>query len=321
MKVVDKRALAKKNKLGRVDTERRILRVLDHPFLPTLFAEFDASPHFSCVVMEFCSGGDLHALRHRQPGLRFPLPVARFYAAEVLLALEYLHMLGIVYRDLKPENVLIRSDGHIMLSDFDLSLESAAAPSVEISGAGCSDDEVITTSCFPDLFFRSKNVASRPSRQFIAEPVAARSNSFVGTHEYVAPEVAAGQVHGSAVDWWAYGIFLYELLYGRTPFAGPTNEATLHNILRLPLGFPQAMGAGDHDADSAAARGLISALLVKVPANRLGSRYGAAELKTHPFFKGINFALMRSSRPPAMRDLDRAVSCRERPKPLSFDCF
>jgi hypothetical protein len=77
MKVADRRVVAKKKKLERAAAEKRILRVLDHPFLPTLFADFDAAPHFSCVVMEFCPGGDLHSLRHRMPNRRFPLPSAR----------------------------------------------------------------------------------------------------------------------------------------------------------------------------------------------------------------------------------------------------
>lgn len=76
MKVVDKDALKLKQKLERAETEKAILRMLDHPFLPTLFAEFDAS-HYSCVVMEFCSGGDLHTLRHRQPHKRFSPSSAR----------------------------------------------------------------------------------------------------------------------------------------------------------------------------------------------------------------------------------------------------
>ena len=87
LKVVDRRAVAKKHKLERAAAEKRILRLLDHPFLPTLFADFDAAPRFSCVVMEFCPGGDLHSLRHRMPSRHFPLSSARFYAAEVLLAL------------------------------------------------------------------------------------------------------------------------------------------------------------------------------------------------------------------------------------------
>eukprot|EP00250_Pteridium_aquilinum_P002528 c12753_g2_i1 orf=465-1382(+) len=115
MKVMDKESLASRKKLLRAQTEREILQCLDHPFLPSLYTHFDTEK-FTCLVMEFCPGGDLHTLRQRQPGKHFSEPAARFYAAEVLLALEYLHMMGVIYRDLKPENILVREDGHIMLS-------------------------------------------------------------------------------------------------------------------------------------------------------------------------------------------------------------
>jgi len=72
MKAVDKEALAKKKKVQRAEKERKTLKMLDHPFLSTLHVEFEAS-HFSCIVMEFCSGGDLHSLRHKQPHKRFSL--------------------------------------------------------------------------------------------------------------------------------------------------------------------------------------------------------------------------------------------------------
>ncbi|KAL6637500.1 hypothetical protein ACP70R_025072 [Stipagrostis hirtigluma subsp. patula] len=310
MKVVDRRALAKKGKLGRAAAEKRVLRRLDHPFLPTMFADFDAGPDFSCIVMEFCPGGDLHSLRHRMPGRRFPLASARFYAAEVLLALEYLHMMGIVYRDLKPENVLIRADGHIMLTDFDLSLESTTSPALEDARSGADDKDaaVPAPTCLPVpelqlLRLRRWKRRAAPRPQFVAEPVDARSSSFVGTHEYVAPEVARGGGHGAAVDWWAYGVFLYELIYGRTPFVGATNEATLRNIVRRPLEFPAppaAAPAPHGGASDAAARDLIARLLDKDPGSRLGCRRGAAEVKAHPFFKGLNFALLRSSAPPVV---------------------
>lgn len=77
MKVVNKEVLAKKKKVHRAEMEKKILKMLDHPFLPTLYTEFEAS-HFSCIVMEFCSGGDLHSLRHKQPYKRFSLSSARY---------------------------------------------------------------------------------------------------------------------------------------------------------------------------------------------------------------------------------------------------
>ncbi|CAM0948816.1 unnamed protein product [Alopecurus aequalis] len=334
MKVVDRRLVARKpRKLERAAAERRILRLLDHPFLPTLFADFDAAPRFSCVVTEFCPGGDLHSLRHRMPSRRFPLASASFYAAEVLLALEYLHMMGVVYRDLKPENVLIRGDGHIMLTDFDLSLESTSSPSLELPAADTDEEKEqpagSLSSCFPVRFRRRRRRPRRCSAsppRFVAEPVSARSSSFVGTHEYVAPEVASGGAHGAAVDWWAYGIFLYELLHGRTPFAGATNEDTLRNIVRNPLAFPSSSGSTGCHTQLAAAHDLIARLLAKDPAARLGSLLGAADVKAHPFFRNLNFALLRSSRPPVVpgAPMRRSQSCKapaSRKPDTRFDLF
>lgn len=323
MKVMDKASLASRKKLTRAQTEREILQLLDHPFLPTLYTHFETD-RFSCLVMEYCPGGDLHTLRQRQPGKHFSEYAARFYAAEVLLALEYLHMLGVVYRDLKPENVLVRDDGHIMLSDFDLSLRCAVSPTLIRTSAFDSDPSkrgaggafcvqpaciepssvCIQPACFiPRLFPQKNKKKTRKTRaelgfaastlpELVAEPTAARSMSFVGTHEYLAPEIIKGEGHGSAVDWWTFGIFLHELLYGKTPFKGSGNRATLFNVVGQQLRFP------DSPATSYASRDLIRGLLVKEPQHRLGVKRGATEIKQHPFFEGVNWALIRCSTPP-----------------------
>ncbi|XP_010504934.1 PREDICTED: protein kinase PINOID [Camelina sativa] len=332
MKVVDKEALALKKKMHRAEMEKTILKMLDHPFLPTLYAEFEAS-HFSCIVMEYCSGGDLHSLRHKQPHRRFTLSSTRFYAAEVLVALEYLHMLGIIYRDLKPENILVRSDGHIMLSDFDLSLRSDSIAAVESSSSSPENQQQLRSprrlTRLARLFhrvLRSKKVQTlEPNRLFVAEPVTARSGSFVGTHEYVAPEVASGGSHGNAVDWWAFGVFLYEMIYGKTPFVAPTNDVILRNIVKRQLSFPTDSPATMFELH---ARSLISGLLNKDPTKRLGSRRGAAEVKVHPFFKGLNFALIRTLTPPEIPSsgVKRPVKSatfggRSSNKPAAFDYF
>ncbi|KAH6767515.1 Protein kinase superfamily protein [Perilla frutescens var. hirtella] len=318
MKVMDKASLASRNKLNRAQTEREILQLLDHPFLPTLYTHFETD-RFCCLVMEYCPGGDLHTLRQRQPGKHFSEYATRFYAAEVLLALEYLHMLGVVYRDMKPENVLVRDDGHIMLSDFDLSLRCAVSPTLirnsalnSERGAGfcvqpaCIEptSSCIQPTCFLPRLFPQKNkkksgksrtetgMASGTLPELVAEPTSARSMSFVGTHEYLAPEIIKGEGHGSAVDWWTFGIFLYELLYGKTPFKGSGNRATLFNVVGQQLKFP------DSPATSYASRDLIRGLLVKEPQNRLGVKRGATEIKQHAFFEGVNWALIRCSTPP-----------------------
>ncbi|KAF4362318.1 hypothetical protein F8388_008202 [Cannabis sativa] len=333
MKVMDKTSLASRKKLLRAQTEREILQSLDHPFLPSLYTHFETEK-YSCLVMEFCPGGDLHTLRQRQPGKHFTEQAVKFYVAEVLLALEYLHMLGIVYRDLKPENVLVRDDGHIMLSDFDLSLRCVVSPTLVKSSAPESDPLrrnsvycvqptciqpsciqptcAVPTTCFGPRFFSSKSKKERkpknemgnqvtPLPELIAEPTNARSMSFVGTHEYLAPEIIKGEGHGSAVDWWTFGIFLYELLFGKTPFKGSGNRATLFNVVGQPLRFPET------PVVSFSARDLIRGLLVKEPQNRLAYKRGATEIKQHPFFEGINWALIRCASPP------------EIPKPVEFE--
>ncbi|OEL26313.1 Serine/threonine-protein kinase AGC1-7 [Dichanthelium oligosanthes] len=326
MKVMDKASIISRNKMARAQTEREILGLLDHPFLPTLYTHFETDKYY-CLVMEYCSGGNLHSLRQKQPGKHFTEPAARFYVAEVLLAMEYLHMLGIVYRDLKPENVLVREDGHIMLSDFDLSLRCSVCPTLVKSssvhstgsgggsGADVADGDVITanqgciqpSSFFPRILPRRSRKPSKselglsgpPTVEFNAEPTDARSMSFVGTHEYLAPEIIRGEGHGSAVDWWTLGIFLYELLHGSTPFKGAGNRATLCNVIEQPLRFPSdAVGGGP--ATSSVAKDLIRGLLVKEPQKRIAFTRGATEIKQHPFFEGVNWALVRSMTPPSV---------------------
>ncbi|XP_047341967.1 serine/threonine-protein kinase D6PKL1-like [Impatiens glandulifera] len=308
MKVMDKASLASRKKLVRSQTELEILQCLDHPFLPTLYSHFETDK-FSCLVMEFCPGGDLHTLRQKQPGKHFSELAVKFYVAEILLALEYLHMLGIIYRDLKPENVLVREDGHIMLSDFDLSLRCNVSPTLvksaitknefrKSSAQSSQPSCVLPTSCFKPRFFSKKKPKNeignqvRPLPELMAEPSGARSMSFVGTHEYLAPEIVKGEGHGSAVDWWTFGIFLYELLYGKTPFKGSGNRATLFNVVGQPLRFPDTPVVGF------AVRDLIKGLLVKDPHDRLAYKRGATEIKQHPFFRGVNWALIRCASPP-----------------------
>ncbi|XP_010244052.1 PREDICTED: serine/threonine-protein kinase D6PKL2-like [Nelumbo nucifera] len=324
LKVMDNEFLESRKKMPRAQTEREILQMLDHPFLPTLYSHF-TTDKLSCLVMEYCPGGDLHVLRQRQPTRTFSEPAARFYVAEVLLALEYLHMLGVIYRDLKPENILVREDGHIMLSDFDLSLRCAVNPTLLTSSSSimeptknfsgpCAESPCIDpfclqpswaqVSCFsPRLISATaktrklkSDLAAQvsPLPQLVAEPTTARSNSFVGTHEYLAPEIIKGEGHGSAVDWWTFGIFLYELIFGKTPFKGLGNEETLANVVIQSLKFPESPMV------SFQAKDLIRGLLVKDPENRLGSERGAAEIKQHPFFEGLNWALIRCAIPPEL---------------------
>lgn len=226
-------------------------------------------------------------------------------------------MLGIVYRDLKPENVLVRSDGHIMLTDFDLSLKCddstskaqiitdqkpptpaqknenrADNPPYTSSSCILPNCIVPSVSCFHPKRKRKKKTGQHVGPDIVAEPMDVRSMSFVGTHEYLAPEIVSGEGHGSPVDWWTLGIFIFELFYGVTPFRGVDHELTLANIVARALEFPK------EPTVPAAAKDLISQLLVKDPSRRLGSTMGASGIKHHAFFQGVNWALLRCTSPP-----------------------
>lgn len=169
------------------------------------------------------------------------------------------------------------------------------------------DDHVVqgcmqpASSFFPRILTSKRNRKSKSDfglaggvrlPELMAEPTNVRSMSFVGTHEYLAPEIIRGEGHGSAVDWWTFGIFLYELLHGTTPFKGAGNRATLFNVIGQPLRFPETPRV------SGVARDLIRGLLVKEPQKRFAYKRGATEIKQHPFFEGVNWALIRSVTPP-----------------------
>lgn len=275
MKAMDKSVMLNRNKVHRACMEREIYSLLDHPFLPTLYTSFQTPTHV-CLITDFCPGGELFALLDMQPMKLFREESARFYAAEVVIGLEYLHCLGIIYRDLKPENILLQEDGHIVLTDFDLSFLTSSKPHV------------------------IKHSTSRRRRSkeylppsFVSDP-ATPSNSFVGTEEYIAPEVITGVPHTSAIDWWALGILLYEMLYGRTPFRGKNRKRTFHNILHKDLTFPSSIPV------SPAAKQLIHGLLQRDPSSRLGSSAAANDIKQHPFFEDIHWPLIRCMEPPEL---------------------
>nr|AML77171.1 putative LOV domain-containing protein [Sphaerozosma laeve] len=292
MKAMDKEVMINRNKVHRACTEREILGLLDHPFLPTLYASFQTATHV-CLITEFCSGGELYGVLERQKGKRFPEDLAKFYVAQVLLALEFLHTQGVVYRDLKPENVLLLESGHAMLSDFDLSFLSSTTPKLEMPPPQPQEGKKKKTKKpkkkgamteAERAQWKAQLMAHMP--MLVAEP-STSSNSFVGTEEYIAPEIINGTGHSAPADWWAFGIFLHEMLYGKTPFRGRNRQRTFTNVLMKELNFTDSVPV------SSEAKALMKALLERDPEKRLGSKKGAAEIKAHPFFADIDWALLR----------------------------
>ncbi|CAI0412616.1 unnamed protein product [Linum tenue] len=328
LKVVDKAQFLHSH--SRSDAERRArweIRVLTrlarsrHPFLPRLVSSAE-TPEFLAWALPFCPGGDLNVLRHRQNDRVFSPAAARFYLAEILCALEHLHELGIVYRDLKPENILIQQSGHVTLTDFDLSRflgrrrrnRSTAKSEVEIRAKSTDAGDflpprksrvarwwmpaaVVPVGDEKGLLKKTNSARIAPVSHRRKEAEGERSNSFVGTEEYVSPEVVRGEGHEFAVDWWALGVLLYEMVYGTTPFKGRNRKETFRNVLMKRPEFVGKLGKDLTD--------LIERLLEKDPAKRLGYADGAAEIKGHAFFKGVRWDLLTEvCRPPFIPSRD-----------------
>ncbi|GJN21500.1 hypothetical protein PR202_gb08981 [Eleusine coracana subsp. coracana] len=272
----------------RIWFERDVLRALRHPLLPSLrgVVATDAVVGFA---IDRCPGGDLKSLLRRRP--RFPDSVIRFYAAELVLALEHLHGLGVVYRDLKPENVLIQGSGHIMLVDFDLSTTLPPPPPPPPPDAATSSPtspssrhliinhskkkkkkkkkkkmaSMISSCCFLLPSSRRTTESSYRSSRGSSAPQHHKSKSFVGTEDYVAPEIVAGSGHDHAVD------------------------CTRETFRRVLDAAPELPG------ERTPLRDLVARLLEKDPRKRLG----APGVKRHAFFRGVDWdRVLDVARPP-----------------------
>ncbi|KNB46108.1 kinase [Blastocystis sp. subtype 4] len=192
MKVLKKDELVRRRQVSRTKVERLILERADFPFITRLYYAYQ-TPYRLYMIMDFMQCGDLFT--HLSRFGVFSEERTRLYMAEIVLALEHLHNMGIIFRDLKPENVLLGADGHIKLTDFGLS--------------------------------RYYNI-NLDEKRHISEM---RSYSYCGTEQYMAPEMLLRRPHTEAIDWWALGILMCECLTGYHPFQGHSHHQTLNNIM------------------------------------------------------------------------------------------
>ncbi|XP_074321330.1 serine/threonine-protein kinase UCNL-like [Silene latifolia] len=322
LKVMEKSVLCLKHDADRrARWEMTVLSSFDnnHTFLPSLLGWFEAEELMGWA-MPYCSGGDLNALRYGMSDRVFSTSAIRFYLAEIVCALAHVHSMGIAYRDLKPENILVQSSGHVTLTDFDLSRKLIRRK--KGSGNAGSDPDVIREFVkhhppAPPFSASRRNHLSRifaygsgqdtglkkansarvspVNRRRMSFAGGKRSNSFVGTEEYVSPEVVRGEGHEFGVDWWALGVLAYEMLYGRTPFRGNNRKETFRNVL---MKEPEFVGQRTELIH------LIERLLEKDPVKRLGRYRGAEEIKEHEFFRGLKWDLLTEvGRPPFVPDV------------------
>lgn len=197
IKVLKKEFIIENDEVESTKSEKRVFLAAArarHPFLLGLHSCFQTETRVY-FVMEYVSGGDLMLHIQRE---QFTPRRAKFYAAEVLLALEYFHREGIIYRDLKLDNIMLTLDGHVKVADYGL--------------------------CKEDMWFGKT------------------TSTFCGTPEFMAPEILLEQRYGRAVDWWAFGILIYEMLLGQAPFRGDDEDEIFDAILEdeplYPLHMP-----------------------------------------------------------------------------------
>ncbi|KAF2184055.1 Pkinase-domain-containing protein [Zopfia rhizophila CBS 207.26] len=235
LKILRKVDVIRLKQVEHVRNERNVLAaVAGHPFITTMVASFQ-DPDSLYMLLDYCPGGEVFSYLRR--ARRFNEPTSQFYAAEIVLILEFLHEKeGVAYRDLKPENILIDAEGHLKLVDFGF----------------------------------AKKVENR------------ETYTLCGTPEYLAPEVIRNTGHGTAVDWWAFGILVYEFLVGQPPFWDQNPMKIYEQIVEGRVRFPSAM--------SPEARDLISGLCTVDTSKRLGNiKGGAGAVKAHPWFRHIDW--------------------------------
>jgi serine/threonine protein kinase len=195
--------------------ERKIMSELWHPFIVNLHGHFSSTTKLY-MVLGLASGGDISKMIARQErnNFCFPSSVARFVIAQVILAIEYMHGRGILHRDIKTENILIDANGYCLLADMGLACfcsEVSTDPVPPFAG----DSAPFGTSIWVETTLKKHENHLINQRQ--GAVLRANRSSFLGTPEYLAPEllISKGRPnYGPSADWWAVGILLYELLNG-----------------------------------------------------------------------------------------------------------
>jgi len=233
LKMLKKSEVIYLKQVEHVKTEKALLEQIDHPFIVCLKGAFQ-DDKVLYLMMEYIIGGEFFS--HLRKAGRFPNDVSIFYAAQIALVFEYLHDKMILYRDLKPENLLLDKEGNCKVTDFGF-----------------------------------------------AKKVEYRTWTLCGTPEYLAPEIILSKGHGKAVDWWALGILMYEMLAGYPPFYDEDPLGIYQKILEGKIKFPWHFDRHSKD--------LIKKLLTADLTKRLGNlKGGADDIKKHKWFSNMNFA-------------------------------
>ncbi|CAG0917028.1 unnamed protein product [Notodromas monacha] len=283
MKILRKKVMLQREQVAHVRAERDILVEADHEWVVKMHYSFQDSVNLY-LVMEFLPGGDMMTLLMKEDTLSEEC--AQFYIAETALAIESIHELGFIHRDVKPDNLLLDARGHIKLSDFGLctGLKKSHRTNFyrNLSQATPTD-------------FSSNPMDSKRRAESWKRNRRALAYSTVGTPDYIAPEVFMQTGYSSACDWWSLGIIMYEMLIGYPPFCSEKPQDTYRKVMnwRQTLTFPPEIPISQ-EAEDCVRRFCMEA------ERRLGTHHGVVDLKSHPYFFGVDWDHIRE-RPAAIK--------------------
>ena len=265
IKKMKKEVLSQKNQVIHIRSEQLFMSKVKSPWIVDLKASFQEDDYLY-LVMEFCPGGDFMSLLIKKDIL--PEEEARFYTAELILAVDSIHKLDCIHRDIKPDNILIDKNGHIKLSDFGL--------------AKISDK----------LYENNKNDNFNKNKL-----THQKLFSCVGTAYYVAPEVLNKTGYGKDIDWWSVGVIFFEMLVGYAPFCSEETKEVCYKVIN----WKNYLKIPDDITISKEAEDLINKMINNSD-ERLG-RNGIEEIKKHPFFKGVDWDNIRNTKAPFIPDI------------------
>ncbi|KAK5611753.1 Serine/threonine-protein kinase lats1 [Crenichthys baileyi] len=284
MKTLRKKDVLLRNQVAHVKAERDILAEADNEWVVRLYYSFQDKDNLY-FVMEYIPGGDMMSLLIRLS--IFKEELAQFYIAELTCALESVHKMGFIHRDIKPDNILIDRDGHIKLTDFGLCTGFRWTHDSKYyqSGDHVRQDSMDFSKEWEDpancrCLNRLKPLERRKARQHQR----CLAHSLVGTPNYIAPEVLLRTGYTQLCDWWSVGVILYEMVVGQPPFLANTPLETQMKVInwKSTLHIPPQCKLSPEASD-------LIVKLCRGPEDRLGKN-GADEIKAHPFFKSVNFS-------------------------------